>query len=166
MLDTQRWQLMRFVSNPSYKPPKGLGYFMNVLSKVDSWLDREERRGSDLHRFTKVQLRRIALYLEKNYLFNFDALRSDGGRSRRRAQMLQARKALERGLSNRPPSRWSSDVPQMALCAQGPLQAGTAPAPAQGRSRPSYDDQVREFKRIVKEQKKEIPASVLDEFLI
>jgi hypothetical protein len=151
---------MRFVSNPSYKPPKGLGYFMNVLAKVDGWLDREERRGSDLHRFTKVQLRRIALYLERNYLFNFDALRSDGGRSRRKAQRLEARMALERGLSNSPSNRWNNAVPQMSL------QAGSSVAPVTSRPRPSYDDQVREFKRIVKEQKQEIPASVLDEFLV
>jgi|GEM_PF-2140336 len=150
---------MRFIDNPAYQPPKGLGYFMNVLAKLDSWLDREERRGSDFHKFTKVQMRRIALYLEKNYLFNFDALRSDGGRSRRRAQRLEVQRALERGISNRPM------VPQMSLHAHGPLQAGTAPAPAQGRPRPSYDDQVREFKRIVKEQKKEIPGSVIDDLL-
>ena len=152
---------MRFVGNPDYKPPKGLGYFMNALAKIDSWLDREERRGSDIHRFTKVQLRRIALYLERNYLFNFDALRTDRGRSRRKAQLLAARKALERGMSNRP-----FEVPQMTLHAGGPLQASTAPAPAQGRARPTYDDQVREFKRIVKEQKKEIPGSVIDDMLL
>jgi hypothetical protein len=151
---------MKFVSNPAYKPPKGLGYFMNVLAKLDTWLDREERRGSDFHRFTKVQLRRIALYLERNYLFNFDALRADHGEARRRAERLRVQHALERGLSNVSTGRWNSEVPQMAL------QARSSVAPVTSRVRPSYEDQVREFKRIVKDEKKEIPQSVLDEFLI
>ena len=153
----------------TYKPPKGIGYFLNILSKLNDWIERENKRGSDIPRFTKVQLRKMALYLERNHLFNFDALRADGGRARRRAEAAErARAALERGLSNVPARpRYTDDLPQMALANRdGTLAAGSAPAPVQGRPRPSWDDQVREFKRMVKEENKGVPSSVLDQFLL
>jgi hypothetical protein len=158
---------MRPVTNPSYRPPKGLGYFLNVLARLDDWISRESHRDSSVHRFTKNQLRRIALYLEKNHMFNFDALRSDKGRSRRmdeRARKAKFRQAMERGMANT--GRWTDAVPQTSLHARSTLQAGTAPAPVQGRPRPSWDDQVREFKRIVMEEKKDLPTSVIDDFLL
>jgi len=168
---------MRPVNNPDYRSPKGIGYFLNILSRLDEWIVHENRRGMDIPRFTKNQVRRIALFLERNYLFNFDMLRTDGGRARREREIRKARraqeraaakKALEHGASNRPPmrERWGTDVPQMALAnRQAPFEASTGPAPVQGRPRPCWDDQVREFKRIVKEEKQDLPASVIDQML-
>jgi hypothetical protein len=154
---------MRPVANPLYRPPKGLGYFLNVLARLDEWMARESRRDTDIHRFTKHQIRRIALYLERNYMFNFDVFRKDGGKARRRAEKrLRAREAMERGMTN----RWTDAVPEASLSARGALQASTGPAPVQGRPRPNYDDQVREFKRIVREEKKDLPTSIMDEFLL
>jgi hypothetical protein len=120
-----------------YTPPKGIGYFMNILGKLNAWIERENKRGSDIPRFTKVQIRRIALFMERHHLFNFNALRK------------------VRAIGKRPAGTGMG---------QGPMEPATGPAPVQG-VRPTWNDQVREFKRIIKEQNRKLPSSVLDDLI-
>jgi hypothetical protein len=55
------------------RTPKPIGYFMSVLGRINKALS--EDRVSDLPRFTQVQVRLIAKYLERHDIFDFDVLR-------------------------------------------------------------------------------------------
>ena len=143
----------------SYKPPKGLGYFINILSRLDDWIARENHRGADIPRFTQNQVRRIALYLERDHLFNFDRLRTDRTAGHQRSSQDWDHTSLRNGVPDKTLSRWDDRMPQMTL------RASSAPGPVAGRARPTYDDQVREFKRLVLEEKREVPSSVMDQLL-
>lgn len=123
---------------PRYRPARGLGYFINLLGKMNRWIDRENKQGMDIPRFTRVQLRRIALYLENHHLFNFNALRRGSGRD------------LPVGGDD----RGSASA----------LEAGSGPAPLRV-GRPTWDDQVREFKRIVLEENRKFPPDIVEELL-
>jgi len=55
------------------RTPKPLGYFMSILGRINRALSRES--ASNIPRFTQVQVRLIAKYLERHDIFNFDSLR-------------------------------------------------------------------------------------------
>lgn len=143
-------------ARPLYSPPKGIGFFMNLLSKINKWIERQNKKGGDIPRFTKVQIRKIALYLENHYMFNFNALRKGKGR--------HGPRGLVKGMTaeaSTASARYGPGAREL-----GVLEPDTGPAPLRGRANPTWDDQLREFKRIVKEENKKIPVDVLDELLL
>ncbi|MGQ9583429.1 MAG: hypothetical protein ACUVV6_07960 [Thermoplasmatota archaeon] len=78
-----------------------LGYFTNCLAKLNSWIDRENRLGSDIPRFTKAQVRVIVRYLERRDIFvHRHALDCDRRRCRcdelRRREFIRLVRALNR----------------------------------------------------------------------
>ena len=50
---------------------KMLGYFTNTLAKVNRYIERQNKQGADLPRFTKGQIRLIVRYLERKDIFRF-----------------------------------------------------------------------------------------------
>ena len=82
---------------------KMLGYFTNSLAKLNEYIERENKRGSDIPRFTKNQIRLLVRYLERRDLFRFrHAIDCDGRRchcdARRRAEFIRAITAMNRKL--------------------------------------------------------------------
>jgi len=58
---------------------KMMGYFTNSLSKLNEYIERESKRGSDIPRFTKNQIRVLVRYLERRDVFRFrHAIDCDG----------------------------------------------------------------------------------------
>jgi len=51
--------------------PKMLGYFTNTLAKLNRYIEREQKLGSDIPRFTKGQIRLIVRHLERKDIFRF-----------------------------------------------------------------------------------------------
>ena len=61
---------------------KMLGYFTNTLAKLNRYIEREQKQGSDIPRFTKGQIRLIVRHLEKKESFRFQhAIDCRGGQS-------------------------------------------------------------------------------------
>jgi hypothetical protein len=52
--------------------PKVMGYFTNCLQRLNEYVDKEQKNGSEIPRFTKTQIRLIVKYLEKRDIFRFD----------------------------------------------------------------------------------------------
>jgi len=50
---------------------KMMGYFTNMLAKLNRYIEREQKRGSDIPRFTKGQIRLIVRGLERRDIFRF-----------------------------------------------------------------------------------------------
>lgn len=50
---------------------KMLGYFTNLLAKLNRYIERENKAGNDIPRFTKGQIRLIVRYLERKEAFRF-----------------------------------------------------------------------------------------------
>ncbi len=78
-----------------------LGRFTNCLASLNRWIERENRRGADIPRFTKAQIRLIARYLERRDIFvHRHALDCRGGRCRcaelRRREFIRVVRALNR----------------------------------------------------------------------
>jgi len=48
-----------------------LGYFTNTLSKINRYIERENKAGKDIPRFTKSQIRLIVKRLELEEAFKF-----------------------------------------------------------------------------------------------
>jgi hypothetical protein len=62
--------------------PKVMGYFTNCLQRLNEYVDKEQKNGSEIPRFTKTQVRLIVKYLEKKDIFNFGhAIDCNGGPS-------------------------------------------------------------------------------------
>jgi len=62
--------------------PKMLGYFTNALAKLNRYIEREQKQGSDIPRFTKGQIRLIVRHLERKESFRFaHAIDCRGGQS-------------------------------------------------------------------------------------
>jgi hypothetical protein len=51
--------------------PKMLGYFTNTLAKLNRYIEREQKNGSDIPRFTKGQIRLIVRHLERKDVFRY-----------------------------------------------------------------------------------------------
>ncbi|MEM4729874.1 MAG: hypothetical protein QXH42_08990 [Thermoplasmata archaeon] len=80
-----------------------LGYFTNCLAKVNRYIERENKRGSDIPRFTKAQIRLIVRYLERRELFAHPhAIDCDGRGCRcaelRRREFIRLLRKLNRKL--------------------------------------------------------------------
>lgn len=80
-----------------------LGYFTNCLARVNSYIERENKRGSDIPRFTKAQIRLIVRYLERREIFvRRHAMGCDGRRCRcdelRRREFIRVLRTLNRKL--------------------------------------------------------------------
>jgi hypothetical protein len=78
---------------------KMLGYFTNSLAKLNEYIEREQKSGSDIPRFTKNQIRVLVRYLERKELFRFrHAIDCDGKRcqcdDRRRAEFIKIIRAM------------------------------------------------------------------------
>jgi hypothetical protein len=50
---------------------KMMGYFTNTLAKLNRYIERENKAGNDIPRFTKSQIRLIVKRLEREELFKF-----------------------------------------------------------------------------------------------
>jgi hypothetical protein len=48
-----------------------LGYFTNTLAKLNRYIERENKAGKDIPRFTKSQIRLIVKRLEREESFKF-----------------------------------------------------------------------------------------------
>jgi len=48
-----------------------LGYFTNTLSKLNRYIERENKAGNDIPRFTQSQIRLIVKRLERQESFKF-----------------------------------------------------------------------------------------------
>jgi hypothetical protein len=138
---------MRGMLKSFYNPPKPVGYFMNTLAKLNNYIERENKRGADIPRFTKTQIRKIALFLEDHELFNFDALRK----------------------KPRPAPKVKADP--VAIYTRYAKINGTLEVPAkpvgkfEHKRKPTWEAQKKAFKKIVKEHNNRLPVSVLDELL-
>jgi len=61
---------------------KAIGYFTNVIAKLNDYVERENKTGSDVPRFTKAQIRLIVRYLERKEIFQFGhAIDCSGGKA-------------------------------------------------------------------------------------
>jgi hypothetical protein len=61
---------------------KAIGYFTNVIAKLNDYVERENKTGSDVPRFTKAQVRLIVRYLERKEIFQFGhSIDCDGGKA-------------------------------------------------------------------------------------
>jgi hypothetical protein len=49
-----------------------LGYFTNTLAKLNRYIERENKAGKDIPRFTKSQIRLIVKRLEREEAFKFE----------------------------------------------------------------------------------------------
>ena len=49
-----------------------LGYFTNTLAKLNRYIERENKAGKDIPRFTKTQIRLIVKRLERQESFKFE----------------------------------------------------------------------------------------------
>ena len=49
-----------------------LGYFTNTLAKLNRYIERENKAGKDIPRFTKSQIRLIVKRLEREDAFKFE----------------------------------------------------------------------------------------------
>ena len=49
-----------------------LGYFTNTLAKLNRYIERENKAGKDIPRFTKSQIRLIVKRLERQDSFQFE----------------------------------------------------------------------------------------------
>jgi hypothetical protein len=49
-----------------------LGYFTNTLTKMNRYIERENKAGKDIPRFTKSQIRLIVKRLERQESFKFE----------------------------------------------------------------------------------------------
>jgi hypothetical protein len=49
-----------------------LGYFTNTLAKLNRYIERENKAGKDIPRFTKSQIRLIVKRLERQESFKFE----------------------------------------------------------------------------------------------
>jgi hypothetical protein len=56
-----------------------MGYFTNTLAKLNRYIERENKKGADIPRFTKGQIRLIVRYLEAKELFLFPHAIDCGG---------------------------------------------------------------------------------------
>ena len=80
---------MKSLSNvKTLRTPKPLGYFMSILGRNNRALARDST--SNIPRFTQVQVRLIAKYLERHDIFNFDSLRKS--RDHRKDTVYQEQK--------------------------------------------------------------------------
>ena len=50
---------------------KMMGYCTNLLEKLNRYIERENKAGRDIPRFTKSQIRLIVRYLERKEVFMF-----------------------------------------------------------------------------------------------
>jgi hypothetical protein len=51
--------------------PKVMGYFTNCIQRLNDYVEKENKNGQELPRFTKTQVRLIVKYLEKRDIFQF-----------------------------------------------------------------------------------------------
>jgi len=51
---------------------KMLGYFTNTFGKLNRYIERQNKAGADIPRFTKGQIRLIVKRLEREDLFKFE----------------------------------------------------------------------------------------------
>ena len=51
--------------------PRVMGYFTNCLQRLNDYVERQNKTGQELPRFTKAQIRLIVKYLEKKDIFHF-----------------------------------------------------------------------------------------------
>ena len=49
-----------------------MGYFTNILDKLNRYIERENKAGKDIPRFTKGQIRLIVKRLEREESFKFE----------------------------------------------------------------------------------------------
>lgn len=80
---------------------KMLGYFTNSIARLNEYIERENKNGSDIPRFTKNQIRILVRYLERRELFRFrHAIDCDGRHcrcdDRRRAEFIRIVRAMNR----------------------------------------------------------------------
>ena len=78
---------------------KMIGYFTNSLAKLNDYIERENKAGSDIPRFTKNQIRILVRYLERRDIFRFrHAIDCDGKPctcdDRRKAEFIKIIRAM------------------------------------------------------------------------
>ncbi len=78
---------------------KMLGYFTNSLAKLNEYIERENKHGSDIPRFTKNQIRILVRHLERRDLFRFRHAIDCTGRpcscdERRKAEFIRLVRAM------------------------------------------------------------------------
>ena len=78
---------------------KMLGYFTNSLAKLNEYIERENKQGSDIPRFTKNQIRILVRYLERRELFRFRHAIDCNGKpctcdDRRKAEFIKLIRAM------------------------------------------------------------------------
>lgn len=82
--------------------PGMMGYFTNSMAKLNRYIERENKNGKDIPRFTKNQIRLVVRYLERRELFRFrHTLDCPGGRScrcdlRRREEFIRILQLMNR----------------------------------------------------------------------
>jgi hypothetical protein len=78
-----------------------LGYFTNSIAKLNDYIERENKKGSDIPRFTKNQIRILVRYLAMREVFRFrHAIDCDGRHcrcdDRRRQEFIRIIQAMNR----------------------------------------------------------------------
>ena len=78
---------------------KMIGYFTNSLAKLNDYIERENKRGSDIPRFTKNQIRILVRYLERRDIFRFRHAIDCNGKpctcdDRRKAEFIKIIRAM------------------------------------------------------------------------
>ena len=58
---------------------KMMGYFTNCLARLNEYIEREQKSGTDIPRFTKNQIRVLVRHLERKEMFHYrHAIDCDG----------------------------------------------------------------------------------------
>ena len=92
---------------------KMLGHFTNTLAKLNRYIERENKNGADIPRFTKGQIRLIVRYLERRELFRFPhAIDCRGGQA---CHCDEKRKEEFRGLVRAMNRKLPSSVLEMLI---------------------------------------------------
>jgi len=59
-------------AQPQRTVPRSIGYFLNLMGRLNRYIERENKKGRDIPRFTKAQIRMIFRFLARNSAFSIE----------------------------------------------------------------------------------------------